>query len=91
MLEDYPEIMTIGEAAEALRVSKITLKRWEKKGKIKPTRINARGDRRYTKKQILGIMGVDGGTVEEISNVEKKPQSEKPVIVEEENDLKFTY
>lgn len=52
-LEDYPEIMTIGEVADLLRLSTLTLKRWEKKGAIKCFRINARGDRRYLKKDII--------------------------------------
>ena len=69
MLEDYPEILTIREAAEILRVSPITLKRWEKKGKIQSIRINSRGDRRYTKEQILALLG---------KGVEGKPESETP-------------
>ncbi|PIP56992.1 hypothetical protein COX05_00085 [candidate division WWE3 bacterium CG22_combo_CG10-13_8_21_14_all_39_12] len=57
MLEEYPEILTIGEVAEILRVTRLTLKRWEQKGLIQPIRINSRGDRRYTKKQILALLG----------------------------------
>jgi len=57
MLEEYPEILTIGEAAKILRVTRLTLKRWEQKGLIQPIRINVRGDRRYTKKQILALLG----------------------------------
>lgn len=62
MFEDYPELLTITEAAELLRVSKITLKRWEKQGKITPIRINSRGDRRYTKQQIKALLGLEVGT-----------------------------
>lgn len=57
MLEDYPPVLTISEVAEILRVSEITLKRWEKKGRIQSIRINSRGDRRYTKEQVLAILG----------------------------------
>ena len=57
MLDEYPEILTIGEVAEILRVSRLTLKRWEKKGKIQSIRINSRGDRRYTKQQVLALLG----------------------------------
>jgi len=59
MFEDYPELLTITEAAELLRISKITLKRWEKQGKITPIRINSRGDRRYTKQQIKALLGLE--------------------------------
>lgn len=57
MLEEYPEVLTISEVAKILRVSKITLKRWEKSGRIQSIRINSRGDRRYTKKQVLALLG----------------------------------
>jgi excisionase family DNA binding protein len=72
MLEDYPEILTIGEAAEILRVSRLTLKRWEKKGKIQSIRINSRGDRRYTKQQILALLGqsTNSGTINDASPFE---------------------
>ncbi len=64
MLKDYPEILTIGEVAEILRVSRLTLKRWEKKGKIQSIRINSRGDRRYTKEQVLALLGKGNDSVE---------------------------
>lgn len=55
-LEDLPELITIVEAASVLRVMPLTLKRWEKAGKIHPIRINSRGDRRYKKIDILKIV-----------------------------------
>ncbi|MCA9392229.1 MerR family transcriptional regulator [candidate division WWE3 bacterium] len=69
MFEDYPEILTIGEASKLLRVSPITLKRWEKKGKIQSIRINSRGDRRYTKQQIIALLGQET----KITEAEKSP------------------
>lgn len=69
MLKDYPEVLTIREVADILRVSPITLKRWEKKGKIQSIRINSRGDRRYTKQQILALLG---------KGTESKSESETP-------------
>lgn len=68
MLEKYPEILTIGEAAEILRVAPLTLKRWEKKGKITSIRINSRGDRRYTKQQILALIGHTGVISDKITS-----------------------
>ena len=53
---DYP-MCTIRELAEYLKVSHLTLKRWESSGKIKSIRINSRGDRRYLKEEIQRFIG----------------------------------
>ena len=55
--DDLPELMTIDEVANFLRVSKITLKRWGKRGKLPAIRINQRGDRRYKKEAVLWMVG----------------------------------
>ena len=55
--DDLPDLMTIKETADFLRVTPLTLKRWGKKGKLVPIRINSRGDRRYTKEQVLWLVG----------------------------------
>lgn len=55
-IEELPELLLINEVAELCRVSKLTIKRWEKKGKIKPIRINDRGDRRYKKEDIINFI-----------------------------------
>lgn len=57
MLDQYPQILTITQVAEILQVTPLTLKRWEKQGKLIPMRINTRGDRRYFKDQILAFLG----------------------------------
>lgn len=51
--QDLKDVITVSELAEFLGVSRITLVRWEKAGKIKPIRINSRGDRRYLKSNII--------------------------------------
>ena len=58
-IEDLPDLLTIGEVAELLRVSPLTIKRWGKKGKLPAIRINSRGDRRYKKEVVLKMIGVD--------------------------------
>jgi excisionase family DNA binding protein len=45
-------LYTIVEAAQILRVHKITLKRWIKKGNIKAFAINSRGDKRITEEEL---------------------------------------
>lgn len=57
-LQEMPDLLTIEEVANLLRVSKITLKRWGKKGKLPAIRINSRGDRRYKKEEVLRFLGM---------------------------------
>ena len=57
-LDDLPDLLTISEVAELLRVSPLTIKRWGKKGKLPAIRINSRGDRRYKKDVVLRLLGV---------------------------------
>lgn len=56
MDENKPSWMTIGQAAKYLGVSKDTLRRWEKRGKIKAVR-SPSNRRFYTQKQLDSIMG----------------------------------
>lgn len=53
--ESSPKWLTIGQAAEYLGVSRDTLRRWEKKGKIKAVR-SPTNRRYYTQKQLDEIM-----------------------------------
>jgi excisionase family DNA binding protein len=57
-LNDLPDLLTIREVAQLLRVSPLTIKRWGKKGKLPAIRINSRGDRRYKKDVVLRLLGV---------------------------------
>jgi len=57
-LENLPDLLTVREVAELLRVSPLTIKRWGKRGKLPAIRINSRGDRRYKKEAILWLLGI---------------------------------
>jgi excisionase family DNA binding protein len=57
-LDDLPDLLTVREVAELLRVSPLTIKRWGKRGKLPPIRINSRGDRRYKKEGVLWLLGM---------------------------------
>ncbi len=57
-LDDLPDLLTVREVADLLRVSVLTIKRWGKRGKLTPIRINSRGDRRYKKEAVLWMLGM---------------------------------
>lgn len=57
-IQNLPDLLTVREVAELLRVSPLTIKRWGKKGKLPPIRINSRGDRRYKKEAVLYLLGI---------------------------------
>ncbi len=57
-LENLPDLLTVTEVAELLRVSSLTIKRWGKRGKLPAIRINSRGDRRYKKAAVLWLLGI---------------------------------
>ncbi len=57
-LDNLPDLLTVREVAELLRVSPLTIKRWGKRGKLPAIRINSRGDRRYKKESVLWLLGM---------------------------------
>ncbi len=57
-LTNLPDLLTVREVAELLRVSPLTIKRWGKRGKLPAIRINSRGDRRYKKEAVLWLLGI---------------------------------
>ena len=61
-LEDLPDLLTVREVSELLRVSHLTIKRWGKRGKLTAIRINSRGDRRYKKEAVLWLLGIQEKT-----------------------------
>ena len=57
-LNALPDLLTVREVADVLRVSPLTIKRWGKKGHLPFVRINSRGDRRYKKEAVLWKLGI---------------------------------
>lgn len=56
-INNLPDLLTVREVADLLRVSPLTIKRWGKRGKLPAIRINSRGDRRYKKESVLWLLG----------------------------------
>lgn len=61
-LDNLPDLLTVKEVANIFRVSILTIKRWGKRGKLVPLRINSRGDRRYKKEAVLWLLGIENKT-----------------------------
>lgn len=57
-IDRLPDLLTVREVAQILRVSPLTIKRWGKRGKLPAIRINSRGDRRYKKEAVLWLLGI---------------------------------
>ncbi len=55
-MNNLPDLLTVREVANLLRVSPLTIKRWGKRGKLEAIRINSRGDRRYKKEVVLELL-----------------------------------
>ena len=61
-IDNLPDLLTVREVAQILRVSPLTIKRWGKRGKLPAIRINSRGDRRYKKEAVLYLLGIQQKT-----------------------------
>src|SRR5260221_14689288 len=64
-VNNLPDLLTVREVADLLRVSPLTIKRWGKRGKLPAIRINSRGDRRYKKEAVLWLLGMNAGEEEQ--------------------------
>lgn len=54
--EKIPELLTMKETCELLKVHANTLRQWDKKGILKAVRFGARRDRRYKKEDVLDLL-----------------------------------
>ena len=55
---ELSKLLTIKQVAEILNVHVETLRRWDKRGKLKAIRVNERGDRRYRPEDIEKLMKI---------------------------------
>ena len=54
--EKIPELLTMKETCELLKVHANTLRQWDKKGILKAVRFGARRDRRYKKEDVIALL-----------------------------------
>ncbi|MCA9388950.1 helix-turn-helix domain-containing protein [Candidatus Berkelbacteria bacterium] len=54
--QDLPELLTLAEAAEQLKVHPNTLRNWDKSGLLVAKRIGVRGLRRYAKEDLVKLL-----------------------------------
>lgn len=54
--EKIPELLTMKETCDLLKVHANTLRQWDKKGILKAVRFGARRDRRYKKGDVLKLI-----------------------------------
>ncbi|MBI3443727.1 helix-turn-helix domain-containing protein [Candidatus Woesebacteria bacterium] len=53
---EIPELLTLKEACEILKVHPNTLRQWDQKGILKAVRFGTRKDRKYRKEDIMKIL-----------------------------------
>ena len=53
LFQDQPEVLTLQEVADLLRIDVQTVKSWCKKGIIKYATVSPRGDKRIHKKDVI--------------------------------------
>jgi len=54
--QKIPELLTLKEACEILKIHPNTLRQWDEKGILKAVRFGQRKDRRYRKEDILNLL-----------------------------------
>jgi len=50
------KLLRISKASELLGVTPLTLRRWDKSGRLKAIRMGSRGDRRYEQAKLLQLI-----------------------------------
>jgi len=61
MQDESPELLDIREAADFLRVSETSLRRWTNAGRLPCLRIGGRRERRFRRDDLLAFIGAAGG------------------------------
>lgn len=54
--QKFPELLTLKETCEILKVHPNTLRQWDERGILKAVRFGRRRDRRYKKEDIIKLL-----------------------------------
>jgi excisionase family DNA binding protein len=76
-VQQTEHFLTITEAAELLKVSKTSLRRWTNDGRLTCYRVGHRGERRFSQKDLLAFIYGSYETVDSSSESEKERQSDQ--------------
>lgn len=66
---EHKEMLRVGDAARLLGIHPITLRKWTDDGRVAVVRVNARGDRRYRRSDILALMDTSEASVDDPTRV----------------------
>jgi excisionase family DNA binding protein len=73
--EHMSDMLTIREVARLLHVHPNTLRRWSNCGRLRPYRINSRGDRRYKREEIAHFLAELNGQADDRQEAESRQLS----------------
>lgn len=82
------KLITPKEASKIASVSTHTLRNWANSGKIKHTRLETNGDRRYYLEEILKISGQETSTIKKIVYYARSSDGNKNSITNQINTIK---
>jgi excisionase family DNA binding protein len=84
-MDDKEKLMTISEAADLLKVSKASLRRWSNSGALKSYRVGSRSERRFKLADLLAFVTTANGTA---SLLENSGDAAAPVPIAESTTLR---
>ena len=75
--EHISEMLTIREVARLFHVHPNTLRRWSNNGRLRPYRINSRGDRRYKREEVARFLGELSSQADDWQKVATRQSSQR--------------